>query len=87
VPKLVSQYLSGELPIDHYITHTYKGVDKVRCTTHLPFRIHLPDLRIIACDLLGIVCIYACGSVVAQINDAIHALHGGECLRAVVSYF
>lgn len=26
VPKLVEQYLKGELPIDHYITHVFKGV-------------------------------------------------------------
>jgi S-(hydroxymethyl)glutathione dehydrogenase / alcohol dehydrogenase len=28
VPKLVDQYVSGELPIDHYITHMYDGVDQ-----------------------------------------------------------
>jgi len=48
VPMLVQQYLGGELPIDHYVTHEYDGVDKI--------------------------------------NDAIHALHEGNCLRAVVSY-
>ena len=48
VPKLVEQTLSGELPISHYVTHTFEGVDKI--------------------------------------NDAIHTLEGGECLRAVVSY-
>jgi len=26
VPKLVEQHLNGELPIDHYITHVFKGV-------------------------------------------------------------
>jgi S-(hydroxymethyl)glutathione dehydrogenase/alcohol dehydrogenase len=40
--------MRGELPIDHYITHTFKGVNKT--------------------------------------NDAIDALHSGECLRAVVEY-
>ena len=48
VPKLVDKYVSGELPIDHYITHVYDGVD--------------------------------------QTNEAIHALHSGNCLRAVVRY-
>merc|ERR1719410_1148136 len=28
VPKLVARMLSGQLPIDHYITHTFTGVDK-----------------------------------------------------------
>jgi len=48
VPWLVEKHLKGELPIDHFITHTFLGVDKT--------------------------------------NDAIDALHGGECLRAVVEY-
>ncbi|CAM9717270.1 unnamed protein product, partial [Choristocarpus tenellus] len=38
-----------KLPIDHYITHKFDGVDKT--------------------------------------NDAIDALHNGDCLRAVVKYF
>lgn len=29
VPELVDKYLGGELPIDHYVTHTFDGVDKV----------------------------------------------------------
>eukprot|EP01063_Lacrimia_lanifica_P026679 TRINITY_DN3639_c0_g1_i7.p2 TRINITY_DN3639_c0_g1~~TRINITY_DN3639_c0_g1_i7.p2 ORF type:complete len:397 (+),score=182.92 TRINITY_DN3639_c0_g1_i7:77-1267(+) len=49
VPKLVEMNLSGKLPIDHYITHRFSGVDKI--------------------------------------NEAIDALHSGECLRAVVSYW
>ena len=48
IPKLVNQYLAGDLPLDEYITHTFKGVEKT--------------------------------------NEAIDALHGGNCLRAVVSY-
>ncbi|CAB1115909.1 unnamed protein product [Ectocarpus sp. CCAP 1310/34] len=28
VPGLVDDYISGKLPIDHYITHTFEGVDK-----------------------------------------------------------
>ncbi|CAB9499457.1 Alcohol dehydrogenase class-3 [Seminavis robusta] len=48
VPKLVEKQLSGELPIDHYITDVFEGVDKT--------------------------------------NDAIDALHSGNCLRAVVHY-
>ena len=48
VPKLVDRYMSGELPVDHFITHTYMGVDKT--------------------------------------NEAIEALHSGDCLRAVVNY-
>jgi len=49
VPNLVQQSLDGKLPIDHYITHVFDGVQKT--------------------------------------NDAIDALHSGECLRAVVRYF
>lgn len=48
VPKLVERMMSGEIPVDQYITHTFDGVQ----TT----------------------------------NEAIDALHGGECLRAVVHY-
>ena len=48
VPWLVQKNLDGELPIDHYITHKFQGVEKT--------------------------------------NDAIEALHGGSCLRAVVEY-
>lgn len=48
VPKLVNKQLAGELPIDHYITHVFNGVDKT--------------------------------------NEAIDALHSGNCLRAVVHY-
>jgi S-(hydroxymethyl)glutathione dehydrogenase/alcohol dehydrogenase len=48
VPILVQRVLDGELRVDQYITHTFKGVDKW--------------------------------------NDAVHALHSGDCLRAVVEY-
>jgi len=48
VPKLVERHLNGELPVDHFITHAFEGVDKT--------------------------------------NDAIDALHSGNCLRAVVRY-
>merc|ERR1712048_1486479 len=53
VPKLVERSLSGELPVDHFITH----------------RIEVED-----------------GDVAAATNKAIEALHGGDCLRAVVVY-
>ena len=46
---LVEKTMNGELPIDHYITHVFKGVEGT--------------------------------------NDAIEALHSGDCLRAVVTYF
>jgi S-(hydroxymethyl)glutathione dehydrogenase/alcohol dehydrogenase len=49
IPILVERYMKGELPIDHFITHTFKGVDAT--------------------------------------NDAIDALHSGNCLRAVVEHF
>jgi S-(hydroxymethyl)glutathione dehydrogenase/alcohol dehydrogenase len=26
IPMLVDKYMAGELPIDHYITHNFKGV-------------------------------------------------------------
>lgn len=28
VPQLVDQHMAGKLPIDHFITHVFKGVDK-----------------------------------------------------------
>ena len=48
VPQLVEKHLSGDLPIDHFITHVFHGVSKT--------------------------------------NEAIDALHSGNCLRAVVHY-
>lgn len=48
VPKLVERMMSGNIPVDHFITHTFNGV--------------------------------------AKTNEAIDALHSGECLRAVVQY-
>jgi len=48
VPKLIERSLSGEIPIDHYITHVYDGVNMT--------------------------------------NEAIVALHSGDCLRCVVRY-
>jgi S-(hydroxymethyl)glutathione dehydrogenase/alcohol dehydrogenase len=48
VPQLVDQHMAGKLPIDHFITHVFHGVEKT--------------------------------------NDAIDALHSGDCLRAVVHY-
>ena len=48
VPVLVERMMNGDIPVDHYITHTFDGVDKT--------------------------------------NDAIDALHSGNCLRAVVQY-
>lgn len=48
VPLLVNRYMSGQLPIDHYVTHEFDGVQGT--------------------------------------NDAIDALHSGDCLRAVVKY-
>jgi S-(hydroxymethyl)glutathione dehydrogenase/alcohol dehydrogenase len=49
IPILVDRYMRGELPIDHFITHTFKGIGAT--------------------------------------NDAIDALHSGDCLRAVVEHF
>jgi S-(hydroxymethyl)glutathione dehydrogenase/alcohol dehydrogenase len=49
IPILVERYMKGDLPIDHFITHTFKGVGAT--------------------------------------NDAIDALHSGDCLRAVVEHF
>lgn len=48
VPELCKKCLSGEIVVDHFITHKFKGV--------------------------------------AGTTEAIEALHGGECLRAVVTY-
>jgi Zn-dependent alcohol dehydrogenase len=30
VPNLVNRVMTGELPIDKYITHTYDGLEKVQ---------------------------------------------------------
>lgn len=48
IPILVDRFMKGDLPIDHFITHTFKGVENT--------------------------------------NEAVHALHSGDCLRAVVEY-
>lgn len=48
VPGLVDQYMDGTLPIDHFITHEFQGIE--------------------------------------QIDTAMHKLHEGQCLRAVVKY-
>lgn len=48
IPMLVEKELKGELKVDHFITHQFKGV--------------------------------------AAQNEAIEALHSGDCLRAVVQY-
>jgi S-(hydroxymethyl)glutathione dehydrogenase/alcohol dehydrogenase len=29
VPRLVKEYLGGQLPIDHYVTHTFTGVEHI----------------------------------------------------------
>ena len=29
VPELVRQYMKGELPIDHFITHEFQGVEQI----------------------------------------------------------
>lgn len=46
VPKLADKVITGELPIDKFITHNFDGLDKI--------------------------------------EDLIHALHGGDCLRGVL---
>lgn len=48
IPMLCEKCISGEIPVDHFITDTFKGVENT--------------------------------------PKALHALHGGECLRAVVFY-
>ena len=53
VPKLIERCLSGELPVDHYVTNSIDVKD---------------------------------GDVAKATNEAIDALHGGNCLRAVVNY-
>jgi len=47
VPKLVQTVMRGEMALEPFITHTFKGLD--------------------------------------QVNASIDALHGGECLRAIVN--
>ena len=34
VPKLVERYMSGELPIDHYVTHQFDGIEKIGEAMH-----------------------------------------------------
>ena len=53
VPQLVERSMAGELPVDHYVTHSI--------------------------DVQG-------GDIAAATQVAIDALHGGDCLRAVVNY-
>jgi len=53
VPQLVERSMAGELPVDHYVTHSI--------------------------DVEG-------GDIAAATQVAIDALHGGDCLRAVVNY-
>lgn len=48
VPRLVERVMAGDLVIEPYVTHTFKGVDTM--------------------------------------NEAVDALHGGDCLRAVTEY-
>lgn len=48
VPMLVEQYMDGTLPIEHYITHEFTGIENV--------------------------------------DAAMHILHEGQCLRAIVKY-
>ena len=47
VPKLADKVITGELPIDKFITHNFDGLDKI--------------------------------------EDLIHALHSGDCLRGVLN--
>ena len=46
MPKLADKVITGELPIDKFITHNFEGLDKI--------------------------------------EDLIHALHSGDCLRGVL---
>jgi hypothetical protein len=113
VPELVDKYLGGELPIDHYVTHTFDGVDKVRpsllflslssvclcvCLCLLPclsFTSHTPLAPVKSLDTGGAPWenvttasdpLKMSSHTHIQVNDAIHALHAGDCLRAVVTY-
>ena len=47
VPKLVNKVLTGELPLEKFLTHSFDGLDKV--------------------------------------NDLVHTMHEGKCLRGVVN--
>lgn len=29
MPKLVDQYVEGSLPIDHFVSHEFRGVEKI----------------------------------------------------------
>ncbi|KAJ1463460.1 hypothetical protein M885DRAFT_493644 [Pelagophyceae sp. CCMP2097] len=35
VPKLIEQHLAGQLPIDHFITHTLQGVEATNEAFHI----------------------------------------------------
>ena len=35
VPRLVDQHLAGKLPIDHFISHTLKGVERTNEAIHI----------------------------------------------------
>ncbi len=34
MPKLVERYMTGELPIDHYVTHQFDGIEKISDAMH-----------------------------------------------------
>ena len=35
VPRLVDKHLAGQLPIDHFISHTLQGVEKTNEAIHI----------------------------------------------------
>ena len=35
VPRLVDKHLAGQLPIDHFISHTLQGVESTNETIHI----------------------------------------------------
>ena len=35
VPRLVDKHLAGQLPIDHFISHTLRGVEKTNEAIHI----------------------------------------------------
>ena len=85
IPILVERCMKGELPVDHFITRTFR-LFVLLILVHI---LCVPSHSLLVCLL---VCLFPKiiftdnFKGVAATNQAIDALHGGDCLRAVVEY-
>lgn len=74
---MVDRAISGEMPIDHFITHRFKACCGLE-HCHQYFLASVTQYKI-----YDPIC-YTQG--VDTTNQAVETLHGGACLRAVVEY-